>query len=181
MAVLTRLVVACAAVLGLALPACAGLAASSQQTLTESQAKAGFLYNCAMFVSWPPAAAGRHELIIGVLGDPAVAEVVEDIDGKKVDGRTLRVAAVHPDSDLGSFHILFIAGDNHDAAMSVIARVGRAPVLTIGESERFTSDGGEVRLFTDQGRLRFEINMTRVERAGLKVSAHMLGLARIVR
>jgi len=38
-----------------------------------------------------------------------------------------------------------------------------------------------VRVYTDQDRRRFEINMTRVELAGLRVSATMLSLARIVR
>ena len=181
MAILTRLAVACAAVLAMALPAAAGLARSADQAVTEAQAKAGFLYNCAMFVSWPPATVRANELVIGIVGDDAVSSVVEDMQGEKVDGRTLRVAPVRPTDDLGSYHILYIAGEDGGVARAVLAKVGTAPVLTVGESDDFTSDGGVVRLYTDQGRLRFEINMTGVERAGLKVSAKMLGLARIVR
>ena len=41
--------------------------------------------------------------------------------------------------------------------------------------------GGVIRPYTEQDWLRFEINMTRAEPAGLKVSANMLGLAKIVR
>ncbi len=41
--------------------------------------------------------------------------------------------------------------------------------------------GGVIRLYTEQDWLRFEINMTTAERPGLKVSANMLGLAKIVR
>lgn len=181
MAVLTRLAVVFAAVMGIALPARAGLAASAQQALTEAQAKAGFLYNCAMFVSWPSATGRRDELVIGVVGDDAVSSVVKDMQGQKVDGRTLRVAPVRPGDDLDTYHILFVAGDDPKAAKAMLTRVGTAPVLTVGESDDFTADGGVVRLYTDQGRLRFEINMTGVERAGLKVSAKMLGLAKIVR
>lgn len=179
-AVLIRLVLVVAVLLSGMAPARAGLAASAQQVLSEAQAKAGFLYNCAMFVSWPPSAATR-ELVIGVIGDDAVAALVRDMQGEKVDGRTLRVAPVRANENLARFHILFIAGEDSASIKAVLDKVGSAPVLTVGEIDDFTADGGAVRLFTDQGRLRFEINMTRVERASLKVSAKMLGLARIVR
>jgi hypothetical protein len=181
MAILTRLVVIAAAALlgaGAVPPA---LAAAAGQGLTAAQAKAGFLYNCAMFVTWPADSSARGELVIGVVGDAAVSSVVKDMQGQKVNGRTLRVAPVQSDDELDSYHILFVAGDDAKATKAVLARIGDASVLTVGEADGFTSDGGVVRLYTEQGRLRFEINMTRAEGARLRVSAKMLGLARIVR
>jgi hypothetical protein len=181
MALLARVLLLVTVVLvgmGTALPA---PAAASQKALTEAQAKAGFLYNCAMFVSWPSAAESGGELVIGVIGDDAVAAVVKDMQGQKVNGRTLRVAPVRSHDQLDQYHILFVAGDDDRSAKSVLAKIGDASVLTVGESGDFTSDGGVMRLYMDQGRLRFEINMTRVEGSGLRVSAKMLGLAKIVR
>lgn len=181
MALLARvLLLSTAVVLSVGLPP-AGAAAGAQPILSEAQAKAGFLYNCAMFVSWPSAAGGKAELVIGVVGDEAVAAVVKDMHGQTVNGRTIRVVPVRSDDGLERYHILFIAGDDSRSSKAVLARIGDASVLTVGESDDFTSRGGVVRLYTDQGRLRFEINMTRAEDAGLRVSAKMLGLAKIVR
>jgi hypothetical protein len=180
-AILTRLLTIAAAALVVAGTMPGAAAATAGQGLTEAQAKAGFLYNCAMFVTWPDEAFTRGELVIGVVGDEAVSSVVKDMQGQKVNGRTLRVAPVRSGDDLDSYHILFVAGDDAKSNTAVLSRVGDASVLTVGESDQFTSSGGVVRLFTEQGRLRFEINMTRAEGARLRVSAKMLGLARIVR
>ena len=157
------------------------LATDARPGLTEAQAKAGFLYNCALFVTWPPDASRREDLVIGVVGDEAVAAVAKEMHGQKVNGRTLHVSPVRARDDLAAYHILFVAGADPEATRAVVERLAGAPVLTVGESADFTTSGGIVRLFTDQGRLRFEINMTRAEQAGLSVSSKMLGLARIVR
>lgn len=155
-------------------------AAAGQQALTEAQAKAGFLYNCAMFVTWPEGALKGAEIVIGVVGDDAVSTMVKGMHGQTVNGLRIRVAAVGARDDLAQFHILFVAGDAR-SAREVLDRIGDAPVLTVGEYGGFARNGGMVRLYTEQSRLRFEINMTRAEGAGLRVSAKMLGLARIVR
>lgn len=181
MAILTRLVLLVVVVLGGVGHTPAALAAASRPDLTEAQAKAGFLYNCAMFVTWPSDRLTREDLVIGVVGDDAVAAVVKDMQGQKVNGRTLRVSPVRSHDDLAAYHILFVAGGDPKSTKAMLERLAGAPVLTVGESADFTTTGGVIRLFTDQGRLRFEINMTRAEHAGLSVSSKMLGLARIVR
>ena len=153
---------------------------AGQSPLTDAQAKAGFLYNCAMFIDWPDGAVHGGEIIVGVAGDDAVVALIADMQGRKVNGRVLRVKAVRPNDDPHDLQILFL-GDDVRAFAAILARVGDAPILTIGEQDDFTSKGGVVRLYTEQERLRFEINMTRAEKAGLRVSAKMLGLAKIVR
>jgi hypothetical protein len=147
--------------------------------LTEAQAKAGFLYNCALFVQWPVAAA-KDEIRVGIIGSERVASVADTMQGRQVNGRTLRIRMVGPGDDLRQFHIVFF-GSGIRVSSEQMAILRDQPVLTVGESRDFTTTGGVVRLYTDDERLRFEINMTRVEGAGLQVSAKMLGLATIVR
>ena len=76
---------------------------------------------------------------------------------------------------LGGVPIAFIAGDDPRVAV-VLERMASLPILTVGGHGDFTR-----RLYTDDARRRFGINMSSVELAGRKVSAQMLGLARIVR
>jgi hypothetical protein len=157
----------------------AGVAQASPR-LSGEQARAGFLYNCALFVDWPRASFTGDVLTIGVFGDDAMSDVVEEMDGRTVNGRTIAVVSMRSLGELDRTHILYVTGGPAEVR-AVLERVGSAPTLTVSEQDGFTSDGGVVRLFTDQGRLRFEINMTQAERAGLRVSAKMLGLAKIVR
>ena len=150
-----------------------------QSPISESDAKAGFLLNCAMFVEWPGTAAAG-DLAIGILGDDRLVEVIGSMKGPKVRGRVIRVKAVQPQDDVRAFQILFIGNDRDRDAAAVLARVAEAPVLTVGEAHDFIGRGGIVRLYTEQNRLRFEVKPANAERASLRVSARMLGLARIV-
>jgi hypothetical protein len=176
---------ACAILLGAVFAAAASSAetprALLERSITDAQARAGFIYNCAMFVEWPASALGE-EFVIAVVGNDQTAAVLPELQGKKVNGRAVRVRSAETDVDLKGVQIVYVPGNDDRLVDAVLQRVGTAPVLTVSDHDNFTtSHGGIVRLFMDQSRLRFEINMTSVERAGLKISAKMLGLARIVR
>lgn len=173
--VASRLVVA--TLIAIVIPGSTSTAADAR--LTEAQAKALFLYNCAMFVQWPPAAM-RNEFLIGIIGADVAAAVADMVQGRRVDGRVLHARVVAPNDDLRQYHIVFV-GDRARMTAEQIAAVRDVPVLTVGEASDFTASGGIVRLYTEQERLRFEINMKHVERAGLQVSAKMLALATVVR
>jgi hypothetical protein len=53
-------------------------------------------------------------------------------------------------------------------------------VLTIGDVDQFAELGGMINLTTEDKRIRFEVNVQAIERAGLKAGSQLLRLARIV-
>jgi hypothetical protein len=54
-------------------------------------------------------------------------------------------------------------------------------VLTVGESDEFARRGGMINFVLEQDKVRFEINVSRVEQGGLKLSAQLQKLASAVR
>lgn len=54
-------------------------------------------------------------------------------------------------------------------------------MLTVGEDGVFTQCGGIINFVKEDNRVRFEVNVSAAERAGLKISSRLLALARIVR
>ena len=54
------------------------------------------------------------------------------------------------------------------------------PVLTVGEADNFTRDGGIISFYAQGTKIRFEINKQVAENAGLRISSRLLRLARIV-
>lgn len=175
MAILTGFRIAVAA---LALAAHAAGALSGP--LPIAQVKAGFLYNFALFVEWPVPPRSDAPLVIGVLGDEALLPALKQIEGRLANGRPIAVRALDDSDDPAKCAVLYIGSAEDRRAALSLSRVGTAPVLTVGESARFTQIGGIVRLYTDDGRLRFEINVTRSHRAGIRISSKLLGLARVV-
>lgn len=149
----------------------------------EYQVKAGYLFNFAKFVEWPATAANAHnEFRIGIIDDGDVFPIISSaLDGKTVQER--KVAAVHlkPDSDLKDCHVVFIARSKAGQVEHVLEAIGSAPVLTVGESEKFAAKGGAIGFVVVGENIRFEINLAATERAGLKVSSKMASMAIIVR
>lgn len=158
-----------------------GCAVASGGPLTEPQAKASLLFNLAAFVEWPAAAlAADTPLHICVSGDADVLAALKPFDGKPIDGHVLASRAVADDEDAAGCHILFVGG-SRDPGVALVRRVADRPVMTVGDGDRFVREGGALRIFFEQSRLRFEINTTNVARARLKISSKMLGLARLVK
>jgi hypothetical protein len=153
------------------------------QVHDEYQVKADCLYNFAKFVEWPARAFpdNRAPLIIGVVGeDPFGSKIEQAINGKFANGRRLGVKRFPNLKSLTFCHILFIGSSEKNNLQQVIAAAG-AGALTVGETERFTQDGGIINFAIVGSKVRFEINQVAAERAGLKISAKLLTLSRQVR
>jgi hypothetical protein len=54
-------------------------------------------------------------------------------------------------------------------------------VLTVGDSGDFSKRGGIVSVYFDQSRLRFDVSLVNANKAHLKISSKVLGLARAVK
>ena len=157
-----------------------GRAIGAAGPITEPQAKAQLLFNVAAFVEWPPAVMGPSDRIgICVAGDPDVFAALRSYDGRPIDGRAVSVRSLSPDEDPVGCHIIFIASSRDRLAL--VHRVANRPVITVGDDPEFARQGGALRVFFEQSRLRFEINTTTVERTKLRISSKMLNLARLVK
>jgi hypothetical protein len=76
-------------------------------------------------------------------------------------------------------HILFI-GDPGQAATVINAIQGK-PILTIGDSDIFSSAGGMVKLFKVRGKIRFDLDFGATQAARLKLDARVCQLAENLR
>lgn len=148
--------------------------------ITESQAKASLLFNLAAFVEWPVSAVGPSDPIaICVAGDPDVFAALAPYEGRHIEGRTVTSRVLAADEDPAGCHILFVSSSRDRFAL--VHRLADRPVITVGDDPAFARQGGALRVFFEQSRLRFEINTRTIERTKLRVSSKMLGLARLVR
>jgi len=148
----------------------------------EYQVKAAFLYNFVQFVDWPARAFASEQepITIGIVGhDPFQGVLDQIVADKRVNGRELVVRRFQGAGDLGRCHLLFVGGAEAERAAAVIAKGRAMGALTVGEPEQFTRAGGVIRLFTEDNRVRFEVNLDAAEQAQLKISSKLLKLARI--
>lgn len=152
-------------------------------TMTEYELKAAFLYNFARFVEWPPEAFKNSEapIVIGVLGaDPFGPVLDHTVAGQTIHDRPLVVRRAKEVSALQDCHILFISASEKRRLAEVLERIPKSGILTVADTERFAEMGGMINLFMEAKRVKFEINVDAATRAGLKINAQLLRLARIV-
>lgn len=147
----------------------------------EDQIRAAFLYHFVEFVRWPQGSfkADNSPIVIAILGnDPLYRELETAVSGRTVGGRPLVVKRCDSAAELQPCHVLYVAADNGPSLRKALQKLGPTGLLTVGENSSFLNDGGIIRLYEDDNRLRFEVNMDAVSKARLQVSAKLLRLAR---
>jgi hypothetical protein len=178
---LLRTLCAWAMVLIVALGNC--LADPLEQAREEYQVKAAFLYNFAKFVTWPDdTLAPGNSIVICVDGKTHFGHWLEDtVRGKTIEGHNLEVRRVSTVAEAGSCHILFVGAGDERGWLSRLAALGRAGILTVGESDAAAAAGAIVNFTLEGDKVRFEINTSMADRERLRISSRLLSLARVVR
>jgi hypothetical protein len=114
-----------------------------------------------------------------VNSDPIASALLAAAEGKTIRGRKLLIKSFTPDS-VGHCHVLFVGDSAGASPGDLLKKTGTDAVLTIGESQNFTDNGGIIRFSLEDRKVRFEINAAAAERARLQVSSKLLKLAKVV-
>jgi hypothetical protein len=159
------------------------LDSSPRDPLPEYPVKAAFLYRFVQFVEWPQASPlPPASITIGVLGRDPFGDVLDKVVLEKmVAGRSLAIRRFASVAALEPCEILFISSSEMPHLPEILARLQRAPVLTVGEADRFARRGGMIGFFYENNRVRLEVNREAAESAGLRVSSKLLTVARLVK
>jgi uncharacterized protein DUF4154 len=167
--------------------ACLLLATSAhlgaQESLTEYQVKAAYLFNFLKFVEYPSEsfADPLAPMVIGVVGeDPFGSSLPQVVMGKTIQGRDLVVHVYRGGEDLHGAHVLFISASEKKRVPTILASLRGSSVLTVSDEAGFLDAGGMIQFLNDNGRVRFAINTEATSRANLKMSSKLLSLARPV-
>ena len=143
--------------------------------------QAAFIYNFTKFIEWPTNSFRDTPapFVIAVAGNsPCLTALEELARGRKVAGRALVIVPVKSVEAARSAQVVFVPATEEKKWLPG----GCGPnVLTIGESEWFSKNGGMINLLMEGEKIRFEIDMDKAESAGLKVSAQLQKLAKTVR
>ena len=154
--------------------------APAQPAVAESDIKAAFLYNFAKYVVWPDTAFANGDFHLCVAADRQfVASLDAIIAGETIEGRQVtRLTPTTPEA-ARSCHILFV-GRGEPLAYRLYSSLERLPVLLVGDAPDFLDQGGMVTFVREGDRVRFDVDVTVAEQAGLTISSRLLRIARRV-
>ena len=138
----------------------------------ETQVLAAFTLNFAKFTEWPqPRLAEGQFTLCQLGGSERLTQALQALQERTVQG--LRIEFRRIDSGLEAARCMLLFA----ASLVPPPLPEGAAVLTIGAEPGFAQHGGMIGFVRDGTRLRFEVNVGALRRAGLMVSSHVLSLA----
>lgn len=150
----------------------------------EYQIKAAFLFNFTQFVDWPEASLPEDTtpIVIGILGkDPFGSYLEETVRNEKIKNHPLVVQRFQTVADITTCHILYITvKDKKDDLRKIFNALQSKNILTVGDANNFARQGGMVRFYTEDNRIRIRINLNAVKDTELIISSKLLKLADII-
>ena len=143
---------------------------------------AAFIYQFTNYVEWPDNAfeSKTSPLHICVVGNEAMFENLSKLtSGKKFNDRSIELHHYESIDEVKSCHLLFVGSEVLEES-ETMPEGHELITLTVGDSKSFTRNGGVIRLFESQSKVRIEINIDAAKRGEFKISSKLLALAEIV-
>ncbi len=106
-----------------------------------------------------------------LLADPSKAEDIKTVVETIANGQI---------ETLKKCYLLFICPSEKKNINEIIALVDDHSVLTVADTQGFLDTGGIVNFVIEDNKVRFDINLTASEKAGLKIRSQLLRLAKKV-
>jgi ABC-type amino acid transport substrate-binding protein len=148
--------------------------AGAQAQVDADTLKAAFVYNFALYTTWPAPVRNAAEVTICVPARSTLAPALGELAGKPVETRKLAVRDVDA----------YAPGDGCDVRIvesNVGAAVAEPGVLTICDCSESRPSGEIIALVRDGTRLRFDVDLAAADAARITLSSKLLHLARTTR
>lgn len=158
------------------------LYAHSEERELDNSFKAALVYKITTFVRWPQNTVQTpRNFHICLLDDGLTTDAFSKLENKQIFKRPILVSSFRR-SDMVNLNcsVLYISPSKIAFMDDIIGNLKNRPLLTIGESKRFSERGGMIAMEINQGKIKFFINKAQLDKAGLKASASLLQLSTIV-
>jgi hypothetical protein len=157
-------------------------ALGDSQRLREYDLKAALLFNLVKYVDWRAEAFATRDdpIVIGILGNDPFGEVLDTIvRGRRVNGRPISIRRAGGLNELKGAHLVFISPSESHHVAQLCDTLESFGALTTGDMDQgaaFTA----VSFGLEEDRIVFAVDLGRAKRAGVRISSHILRLAKIV-
>lgn len=150
---------------------------------TEYQVEAAYLFNFGKFVTWPPdISSKRKSFDLCVLGpDPFGPVLVQTVRGETLNGQPVMTRHIASSAESAGCAIVFISSSQGRRLNVLLPALAKQHILTVSDIPHFVDRGGEIGFVVEAGHVRFEVNQSAAEDAGLSLSSELLKVAITVR
>jgi hypothetical protein len=154
--------------------------AAAQPVASAEEVQAAYLHRFAGFVEWPPRAFGSAlaPIVVGVAGSEPVFQALSTLAaGRPVQGRTLEVKRVLKPDPGAKLHLVFVGKDAWRDLPAWTAAANEHALLVTTDAPNGVDRGAALAFVRSGPQVRFEASLAAADKAGVRMSARLLGVA----
>jgi hypothetical protein len=156
-------------------------AALAGAAVDEYKVKAAMLFNFAKFVDWPAGSfTSDNRFTYCIAGKSPLSSTMQQMQGKSIKERSVVVRHIDRPAEVSGCQVLFIAQSEGSRLSTYLLEASHNSSVTVSDVEQFVESGGIIGFTEEDNKIRFEINQETARKRGIKISSHLLGLARRV-
>lgn len=148
---------------------------------TDYDVKAAYLYNFGRFVDWPTQVEGEHFTVCVLGQDPFGPRLDSTLAGETIGGKSIIAKRISSSQESDDCRIVFLSPAENGRLKKIVAELDKKAILTVSDMPKFTQFGGMIQFVVEGKRVRFEVNLTATQRAGLTLSSELLKVATAVK
>lgn len=159
------------------------LAFAQTTPVSQAEVQSVFLFHFTSFVDWPAKAfsSPSQPLVIGILGKNPFGKHLEDvIRNEKKGEHPIVVKYFSSPEEIGNCHILYIVKTTPEDLNHTLSILKGRNILTVGDSPYFTNNGGMIKFFTENNKVRLQVNKEAANKAELTISSKLLRVAEVI-
>lgn len=172
----------CVCAIALLCAAAGASAAPNDEEALEWKVKAAFLVHFARFTEWPADkfATADAPIVFCVRDNQLLAAALDEIlEGKAIKGRALAMRRESRIEEMRQCHVAYLGGSPADPTAAVLATLTGSATLSIYEGDEHLH-GGAIRLFLEDRKVRFEVDLGVTARERLNLSSRLLNVAKVI-
>ncbi|MDA3779168.1 MAG: YfiR family protein, partial [Bacteroidales bacterium] len=118
---------------------------------------------------------------IGIIGKTKLEKEIYQIYSKrKIKNKRIIIKSIKDFSEIKNCDILIIGKINEYNLNKILSITSELPILTISENKGYSEKGVLINFYTENNKLRFEINETAVLKSPIQISFYLFNSAKII-
>lgn len=117
---------------------------------------------------------GNAPLVACVAGDNNVLALLKKFNETRTSSKKPSEIKSISASEAKNCSIIFINKTNEDELTKILSETINKPIITISDSKGFTSKGGIIELYQEDGKLKFAINLKKSAALNLKIDSKLI-------
>ena len=149
-----------------------------------SEMKAVYIERFTRFIDWPDDDDVRNKDIpfkIAISNDPEFYRVLnEALKGRQIKGKKIEIYQVKNIKEIDNPNILIVSEDDIRFLKTFFPPKKGNAILLISHGKGLAAKGIHINFYTEEKRLKFEINLDSVQLSGFRVRHLLLNMAKII-